>query len=1200
LIGKRLGDYLLTERLGSGAMGTVYLGVRGDERFAVKVLHPHLLDRPGYFKRFQQEAHVGQRIRHPNVVRAYDADMQIVDDVSHCYLVMEYVEGQTLKDLLADLGPLPEELVAEIARQAAAGLQAIHEHAIHRDLKPANILITGDEVVKVMDLGIARLEDPRFVESTEDLFRGSILYASPEQLASHGRPLDGRSDLYSLGVVLHELATGRHPFDGSDLGRVVHRILHEDPPALTEARDDLSRFLTEVVAKLLVKDRDGRFADAGELLEVLHEGERSAWWQQRETGESIPPVRRPFVPRETAVHGREGPLATLVEAFERARAGEGRVVLLEGPAGIGKTRLVDELCARLLRTEGEIELLVGTYPPGGAASGIDAFRRALDDRLGAGPLASRLRGLLPESPGLVEPLAAALRGEPPPGGSDPLAREWLHAGIVRLVCAIAGRGPVLFLVDDLHFAPADGLGLFASLAQAAAGHRILLIGTTRHRIEAAWQADLERLSHVSRISLAELDDTAVESIVGEALASDTMLEALGPSVASRSGGNPLFALHILRDLRERGVLVPREAGGWDLSQPVGDLPIPDTVAHLVEARFAGLEEEDQSVLEVAACYGFEFDPLVIADVVGRPPISVLRRLGWIERTRGLVRASARRFTFDHHHVQETLLTRVSQPLREAYDAQIATALLARLGAEGKEIAGAPAAEIVDHALRGGRPDLALPHLEAALDHLQHGDQYEWAADLARRALPHVDDRPAKIDLLVRSGGLSEHLGRYDSARADLVQAIDLAGREADPCREASARTELGRLLGSIGELEEALSTLEAAVALAVQAGDARTEAPARSELGIVLANRGRLEEAEAACRASLDLARAAGDRRGEAKATGNLGLIAWRRDELDEARKRFEQCIRALRGTGDRRSEASVHGLLGLILDGQAQYEAAARMFERQRKLAREIGYRRGEAIATSNLGDSLSSLGRIDEARRHLERSVRLAEEIGNRPGVASALINLGSAQRQLGLPEESNGSLTRSLLLSREIENPTDEALSLLGLARLQAEQSQPEEALRHCEAALALGPAIDTAIVTAWARFLTGTVLLDLDRRSEAVEHFEAAVAEETAPMVLVLGICYLALLGKRTPDEARALLEEHGPALPPEERIRAHLIIYRAGGRLDDLRSAYDLLREWLESFPEGPRGTISQGFPLCRDVEEAWRDVPWDEKRRGTG
>jgi len=275
LVGAALGPWRVRSRLGAGGMGEVFrCEDAGGATTAVKVIHEHMLGRPGFLDRFRREALLGRRIRHDNVVATLDAaDWDAAGATRHC-LVMEFVEGQTLRAMLDDLGRLPEDLCRHVGREIAKGLAAIHAAGVvHRDLKPDNVIVTREHVVKVMDLGVARLADDVARFSQSGAFVGSFHYAAPEQFRKGGKDVDHRTDLFALGLVLYELATGAHPFEGDDLRVVLRRLLEETPRPAAELNPQLSPFFEEVVAKLLAKDPAARFASADDVARVLADGE---------------------------------------------------------------------------------------------------------------------------------------------------------------------------------------------------------------------------------------------------------------------------------------------------------------------------------------------------------------------------------------------------------------------------------------------------------------------------------------------------------------------------------------------------------------------------------------------------------------------------------------------------------------------------------------------------------------------------------------------------------------------------------------------------------------------------------------------------------------------------------------------------------------------------------------------------------------
>ncbi|MBV8367326.1 MAG: protein kinase [Candidatus Eremiobacteraeota bacterium] len=273
LLGRVIGEkYRIDAEIGAGGMATIYRATRlhiGDA-VAIKVLHSELLRDPQFAERFKREAQAAARLKHPNVVSIYDFG---VSDDGVIYLVMELVEGPNLRTIIKDTGPMPVALAAEIIRQVCAALsEAERQHVVHRDIKPSNIAVesTPDGPrVKVLDFGIASLRSggaATFFTQTGTAL-GTPAYMSPEQCL--GEELDGRSDVYSVGVVLFEMLCGVAPFNSPTPTAVVMQHVQQAPPPLRILNASVSPAVEAVVLRSLVKRREDRYQTARDLADAL-------------------------------------------------------------------------------------------------------------------------------------------------------------------------------------------------------------------------------------------------------------------------------------------------------------------------------------------------------------------------------------------------------------------------------------------------------------------------------------------------------------------------------------------------------------------------------------------------------------------------------------------------------------------------------------------------------------------------------------------------------------------------------------------------------------------------------------------------------------------------------------------------------------------------------------------------------------------
>jgi len=275
MIGQVLGHYRLLEKIGGGGMGEVFRARddRLERDVAVKIIRPASSADQDRIRRFEQEARAAAALSHPNILAIYD--IGIYDGTP--YIVSELLEGQTLRQCLFE-GPLPVRQAADYALQIAQGLIAAHEkHIVHRDLKPENLFIAKGGRVKILDFGIAKLipEEESVTDSVEGLTTqtragvvlGTVSYMSPEQL--RGRPVDHRSDIFTLGAILYEMLSGRRAFHGDTNVDTITAVLKEEPARLIEIRPNIPASFEPIVSHCLEKDSDCRFQSARDLAFAL-------------------------------------------------------------------------------------------------------------------------------------------------------------------------------------------------------------------------------------------------------------------------------------------------------------------------------------------------------------------------------------------------------------------------------------------------------------------------------------------------------------------------------------------------------------------------------------------------------------------------------------------------------------------------------------------------------------------------------------------------------------------------------------------------------------------------------------------------------------------------------------------------------------------------------------------------------------------
>ena len=713
--------------------------------------------------------------------------------------------------------------------------------------------------------------------------------------------------------------------------------------------------------------------------------------------------------------GREGELATLESQFEQAVQGRGRLVLVSGEAGVGKTRLVQEFlryrardAARPMRTlAGQCYAPESGAPYAMWADALQGLERPeWQADLSALPLVWRqqLARLVP----VLGPLPSGTERatlDVVEGATPAESRLRLLQGIVQALAHLARARVLCLWFDDLHWADEASLELLHYVARHTAGNSLLLLGTHRPA-DATGDAGLGRLasSHVAHvIRLATLD----RGTVGRMLARLGIAEQadLVHHLYQHSDGNPLFLVEALNTLSESGQL-RKQAQGSLSPQPAPPWPVPARIQDLIRSRTASLSAEQRRALAAGAVIGRPFGLYLLRKVSGLSEPQALDaveqslRRGFLEERPGVRPPGPAevRLAFHHGYVQRVVYEGLSAIQRRALHRRAGQALLQLYPSRAQTVIE----EVAHHLQRAGDPE-AVAYLEQAARQAQELFAYQRAAELCSRALQQLhehrpDDHERRFGLLLLREALLDRQGRRAEQAADVSELKRLAEAVGDAERQAVAAVREAGFLGYVGRYEDARLAGERALALYRAAGDPAGEGRALRELGFASWAAEDYSAALAYGRAALQLHRRLGDVEGEATALHNLAEVHRSLGSPRQAVSQYETALELYWARQDRRRQGlTLYGL------GQALRQAGDLVGASQRyRQALEHCQATGDRLMASRVHHALSGAhwesGEIDRALDQMQQAVDTSREIGYGPGIAHGLIALSDLQAQAG----------------------------------------------------------------------------------------------------------------------------------------------------------------------------------------------------------
>jgi class 3 adenylate cyclase len=1232
------GRYQVRHLLGEGARKRVYLArdIRLARDVALAVIKTDGLDEAGR-QRVHREAQAMAALGdHPHIVTVHD----IAEDDGQLFIVSQYMAGGSVEDLLKVLSHPPSAGGTERSAGAQGGAavplhQAVRiadqicqalEHAhgcgvVHRDLKPGNVWLGADGTAKLGDFGLAlNVEQTRLTQ--EGTMVGTAAYMAPEQALSGA--VTAGADLYALGALLYEMLTGRPPFLGDDTVAVISQHINTAPVAPSWHNRAIGRLLEALVLQLLAKNPAQRPASATAVREQL---------ARIAAASSSDVAARPPDPAAAAANpldrlasgifvGREAEAHRLRAAFDDALSGRGRILLVVGEPGIGKTRTAEELATYAQMRSAQV--LWGRCHEGDGApaywpwvNAIRAYVHAREPKLLAsdmGPGAADIAEVISEVRERLPGLPVAPRLEPEQ------ARFRLFESVTAFLRNASRTRPLVVMLDDLHWADKPSLLLLEFVAREIGTARLLVIGTYRdvelgrqHPLEQTL-AELARHQQSERVLLRGLGEGDVARFI-ELTAGRTPPPALVQAVFRETEGNPFFVTEVVRLLQSDGRLDRADqVASWSVE-------IPQGVRQVIGRRLSTLSERCNAVLTLAAVLGREFELRPLASVSELAIDAVAEALDEAEAARivATMPPTAGRYRFSHALIRETLYNelRTAQRIRlHRRTAEVLEALyagkpephFAELAHHFCEAApGGDVEKAVDYAVRAAERASALLAFEDAANH------YEQALQILEVGAA-VNSR-RQCEILLALGVAEIHSGSVPRADEADRRALALA-RDLDDA-ELFARAALG-LATNVGTpfsgslIEERSHALNEALQ---RLGDAPNLLRVRILFALTMV-RGWVDtddERDARLRQALELARSFGDSESLRVALhlqASVFFVDWSTSS-DQRHGLLGESLRLACEADDREQEFRTRRniLCESIRSGDG--EGVDREIVHVQRLAAELREREFVRIADQALADRALWRGRLEEAEQGIQAALgrrehapeatlqvymtqlgalrrfqgRLAEvERGTRrgrelyPNVVAYPIHLACFLAELGRDAEARAEFERIAQLGfGTIPRDSNYTMNLALLADTCTLLRDPERAAELYRILLPY----DQLYVHFVHATTYGAVARALGNLAAAMRHFDSAVRHFEGALAMDRRLGARAWEARTQIDYARMRLDRDGPG----DREQARTLLGAALATSQELG-----LKGWLDAALalklRAQGAPLSSGFTQSIDVVAA--------------
>ncbi|HVP36411.1 MAG TPA: tetratricopeptide repeat protein [Terriglobales bacterium] len=1037
--------YRVIRKLGEGGMGSVYLvedSSENNKQIALKTIKPDKQVLPA-LERFKSEFKSLTELRHPNLAEVYDFGVirkSSSEEEDEYFFTLEYVEG---KDLFEATENLSYDELYELIVQICRALEYVHLRGVlHNDLKPENILVKspdkGKSLAKLMDFGLAE-EKP-----TAGKIKGTAHYLAPE-IAS-GKPPTRLTDLYSLGVVLYQVASRKLPFEGNSPIEILKNQIEQEPVPPQRVKPNVPDCLQTIILKLLSKNPENRYQRASEVVEAINSLAHKDFQIDLQDAEQSYLLSGKLI-------GRQQEISLFQEQIKKLLKDKtGGFLLIRGESGIGKTRLLNEFKYQIQLNK------VNFFSGKSSSEGGTPYQPIMEVLKEIFPLLPPesvrkhswvLQKLIPESlPSVQEFEQIRLNPEQ--------EKLKLFDGVTQLLLEFSESSPAGFSFDDLQLADQATLELLSYICRNIKTYPVLFLGAFQpNELDAEKGTDffeneiseLKGEGLLSEIRLETFEIQEIDELLRSRLGIDSLPPGFSQKLKELTGGNPFFVQEVMKAVIEKKSISKKDLY-WSLEKfDFTELQIPRTLKGVLSEKVQQLESEPLSIARTLAVFNRPVDLELLQKALQKQSSVFLPGLDSLQKME-IIKAEKE----------------IGPELFSFTNAQIREVIYEQMDPESKS-------EI----------HLAIGLL---LENLYGSSRCEHPEELAYH-FNNSEDKKKALNYSLLAGRRSNKISANNEACKFFENTLPLLKQKKNNRVETRVYENLIELYQRIGQFDLAIRKFEE---LEKITSDPRKKANAFEKIGMVYEKKGEFDLGLEHLKKGIGCLQANENSREMARLYYDSGFVHSRKGEFDQSREFYDKALAILKDKTDQISQKEIGKLFnatGVVHWYQGKYDQAVEYYQKSIEIFQKLKEEQELSSPLNNLGNICFDRGDIDRTIEYYQKSLALREKIGDINAMAGSYNNLGNAYYKKGNYAEAMRNYKRSASIYTRIGARSSLIIPLSNIANISLEQSDYRSALEYNQKCMEMSEKVGALVGLAINTHNQGCIYQLLNALDKAIE-------------------------------------------------------------------------------------------------------------------